>query len=404
MDKNSIFKDIKVVEFTIFGIGPLAGKLLADFGATVVRVESIERPDPTRLFPAYKDGKTGVNRSYFWANNNTSKLSIELNLNNPESVKMASRLVKWADIVIENFRPGVLENWGLAYEEMRKINPHVILVRLSNMGHHGPYSGQRGTGGTLQSLAGFSFLTGWPDRDPAPPFGAICDQYPPLLAVTAIISALLYRRRTGKGQYIEFSQLEGSVLYLAPLLLDYQINGHILNRMGNRSSCAAPHGVYRCEGADRWCAIAIFTEKQWRSFREVIGNPIWAKEERFSTLTARKENEDALDRFVEEWTITKTPEEVMTLLQTAGTPAGVVENVEDMFSDPQLQYRKHFVKLEHPEIDSYSAPNHAFRMSKTSCKMKAAPCLGEHTELVCREMLGMTDEEFINSLINGEIE
>jgi benzylsuccinate CoA-transferase BbsF subunit len=403
MDEG-IFKDIKVVEFTIFGIGPLAGKLLADFGAKVVRVESIERPDPTRLFPAYKDGQTGVNRSYFWANNNTSKSSIALNLNNPESIKIARRLVQWADVVIENFRPGVLENWGLAYEEMRKINPQIILVRLSNMGHHGPYSGQRGTGGTLQSLAGFAFLTGWPDRDPAPPFGAICDQYPPLLAATAIISALLYRRRTGKGQYMEFSQLECSVFYLSPLFLDYQVNGRIFNRMGNRSSCEAPHGVYRCQGIDRWCAIAIFTEKQWESFRRIIGNPVWANEKRFSTLTARKENEDALDRLVEEWTITRTPEEVMRLLQTAGIPAGVVENVEDMFSDPQLQHRNHFVKLEHPEIGTYSAPNHAFRMSRASSNMKAAPCLGEQTELVCREMLGMTDEEFMDSLLHGALE
>jgi benzylsuccinate CoA-transferase BbsF subunit len=370
----------------------------------VVRVESIERPDPTRLFPAYKDGKTGVNRSYFWANNNTSKSSIALNLNNPNSIETARRLVKWADVVIENFRPGVLENWGLAYEEMRKINPQIILVRLSNMGHHGPYSGQRGTGGTLQSLAGFAFLTGWPDRDPAPPFGAICDQYPPLLAAAAIISALLYRRRTGKGQYMEFSQLECSVLYLSPLFLDYQVNGRIRNRMGNRSLCAAPHGVYRCQGVDRWCAIAIFTEKQWENFSKIIGNPGWTDEKRFSTLTARKENEDALDHFVEEWTMTRTPEEVMRLLQTAGIPAGVVENVEDMFSDPQLKHRNHFVKLEHPEIGTYSAPNHAFRMSRTRSNMKAAPCLGEHTELVCREMLGMTDEEFIDSLLHGGLE
>jgi benzylsuccinate CoA-transferase BbsF subunit len=401
---NSVFKDIKVVEFTIFGIGPLAGKLLADFGARVIRVESVDRPDPTRLFPAYKDGKAGVNRSFFWANQNTSKLSMALNLNHPEAIKVARELVKWADVVIENFRPGVFEKWGFTYEAMQEINPQVTLIRLSNMGHSGPYSGQRGTGGTLQSLAGFTYVTGWPDREPAPPFGAICDQYPPLLATACIISALLYRRRTGKGQYMEFSQLECSVLYLLPLFLDYQVNGRILNRMGNRSSDAAPHGVYRCKGADRWCAIAISTESQWQSFREVIGNPVWSEEERFSTLAVRKENEDALDRFVEEWTVKKTPEEVMTLLQTASIPAGVVENVEDMFCDLQLQHRNHFVKLEHPELGSYSARNHAFRMSRVPADLKAAPCLGEHTELVCREILGMSDEKFVSYLLDGVFE
>lgn len=398
---NSIFKDIKVVEFTIFGIGPLAGKLLADYGAKVIRVESADRPDPTRLFPAYKEGKTGINRSLFWANQNTSKLSMALNLNHPDAIKVAKQLVEWADIIIENFRPGVLEKWGLSYEEMSKINPQVIVARLSNMGHSGPYSGQRGTGGTLQSLAGFTFLTGWPDREPSPPFGAICDQYPPLLAATSIISALLYRRRTGKGQYMEFSQLEDSLLYLSPLILDYQVNGHVLNRMGNRSLCAAPHGVYRCKGEDRWCAIAVFKEMQWQNFCEVTGNPPWSGEARFSTLALRKENEDALDRFVEEWTMKNIPEEVMTMLQTAGIPAGVVKNVEDMFNDPQLRHRNHFVKLGHPELGSYSARNHAFRMSRTSSKMKPAPCLGEHTEFVCREILGMSDEEFVNYLLDG---
>jgi benzylsuccinate CoA-transferase BbsF subunit len=324
-----------------------------------------------------------------------------LNLNHPEAIKVAKQLVEWADVIIENFRPGVLEKWGLSYEEIKKINPQVIVARLSNMGHSGPYSGQRGTGGTLQSLAGFTYLTGWPDREPSPPFGAICDQYPPLLAATSIISALLYRQRTGKGQYMEFSQLEASLLYLSPLILDYQANGHILNRMGNRSSCAAPHGVYRCKGADRWCAIAIFTERQWQSFCEVTGNLPWSREEKFSNLTLRKENEDELDRFVEEWTMNKTPEEVMTLLQTAGIPAGVVENVKDMFNDPQLRHRNHFVKLEHPELGNYSARNHAFRMSRSSCEMKSAPCLGEHTEFVCREILKMNDEEFINYLLDG---
>ncbi len=401
---TSIFKDIKVVEFTIFGIGPLAGKLLADFGASVIRVESVDRPDPTRLFPAYKDGEPGVNRSLFWANQNTSKLSMALNLNHPRAIQVAKELVKWADVVIENFRPGVFEKWGFTYETIREINPQVILVRLSNMGHSGPYRGQRGTGGTLQSLAGFTYVTGWPDREPAPPFGAICDQYPPLLAASCIISALLYRRRTGKGQYVQFSQLECSMLYLLPLFLDYQANGHIMNRMGNRSPGGAPHGVYRCKGVDRWCAIAVFTEAQWRNMCEIIGNPLLSEEKKFGSFSARKENEDELDGYVEKWTENRSPEEVMSVLQSVGIPAGVVENVEDMFSDPQLEYRNHFVRLDHPELGSYSARNHAFRMSRASAELKAAPCLGEHTELVCREILGMSDETFLNYLSDGVFE
>lgn len=399
-----VFEDIKVVEFTIFGIGPVLGRYLADFGAKVVRVESATRPDPMRTSAPYAKGKPGLNRSGFWTQANTGKYSVSVNLKHPSAMNAVKPLVKWADMIIENFAPGVLESFGLNYEVFKEINPGVILVRLSNLGQTGPHSRQRGTGGQLQAVAGFVNLTGWEDREPANPFGAVCDNYPPRLAAAAAISALLYKRCTGKGQYIELSQLEANIPFLNPVILDYEINGRIQERSGNRSSYAAPHGVFRCKGEDRWCAIAVFTEEEWYTFRKAIGNPGWANEERFSTLERRKDNEDELEKYVEEWTSTRSPDEIMKLLQTKGVSAGIVENSEDMHNDPQLEYRNHFRKIDHPEIGVHSIENNGFRLSNEQPKEISAPCLGEHNEFIFKDQLGMSEEEYIQLILDGVLE
>jgi benzylsuccinate CoA-transferase BbsF subunit len=325
-------------------------------------------------------------------------------LKHPKSAGVTRRLIEWSDIVIENFTPGVMERWGLGYEELKKIKPDIIMIRISNLGHTGPHATQRGTGSSLQGLAGFTNLTGWPDRGPAFPFGAISDQYPPPLAASCAIAALLHRRRTGEGQYIDFSQLECSIPFLGSHILDYVVNGRISNRAGNRSSCAAPHGAYRCKGDDRWCAIAVFTEQEWGNFCKAIGNPPWTLDSRFNTLQKRKENEDDLDKLVEGWTQSKSAEEVMTLMQALGVAAGAVWTTEDMFSDPQLMHRDHFPKVDHPEIGTYVARNDAFRFSEIRSDIKRAPLLGEDNELIFKEHLGMSEEEYVQLILDGVLE
>jgi benzylsuccinate CoA-transferase BbsF subunit len=401
---ESVFKGINIAEFTIFGLGPVTGKFFSHYGATVVRVESSLRPDPTRMWPPFAKDKPGLNRGTFWAHMNTSKRSVCLNLKHPKSASVTKRLIEWSDIVIENFTPGVAESWGLSYEELKKIKPEIIMIRISNLGHTGPYLTQRGTGSSLQGLAGFTNLTGWSDRDPAFPYGAISDQYPPPLAAASAVAALLYRRRTGEGQYIDLSQLECSIPFLGPHVLDYVVNGRISSRVGNRSSCAAPHGAYRCKGDDRWCAIAVFTEEEWGNFCKALGNPPWTTEPRFREFQKRKENEDELDKLVEEWTLQKDAEEVMTQMQAAGVAAGVVENPKDMLSDPQLIHRNHFPKVNHPEIGSYVARNDAFRFSRTQSDIKRAPCLGEDNEIIYKEQLGISEEEYVNLILEGVLE
>jgi benzylsuccinate CoA-transferase BbsF subunit len=328
-----------------------------------------------------------------------------INMNNPEGMKVAKELIAWADIVAENFRPGQMEKWGLGYEDLKKINPSVIMFRSSAQGQTGPYAKMGMTGIQLQSWTGFTSLTGWPDRDPAPPWGAYTDLTVPGLGVAVIAAALDYRNRTGKGQYIDLAQFEASLHFLAPAILDYVVNRRVAARMGNACSYAAPHGVYRCKGDDRWCTIAVFDDKEWKAFCNAIGNPEWTSDPRFATTTDRKEHEAELNGFVEVWTINYPPEEVMRLLQDVGVSAGIVETAQDMLEDPQLKVREIYQHLDHDELGSALHRGPAFQLSKTPWELTMpGPCLGQHTEYVCREFLGMSDKEFVEHLNAGAFE
>jgi benzylsuccinate CoA-transferase BbsF subunit len=224
--------------------------------------------------------------------------------------------------------------------------------------------------------------------------------------VSALIAALIYKRKTGKGQFIELSQLETTLQFLAPPLMDYMINGRIMTRMGNRSPYAAPHAIYRCQGeGEKWCAIVVSNEEEWDNFCRVIGNPAWTRDHKFTTFRARKENEDKLNEFVEEWTANHSPEEVMTRLQEAGVAAGVVESGEDLVADPQLNHRGTHVILEHPEIGPHIYQPPPYKLSKTPSQLTMpAPCLGQHNEYILKEVLGMSDEEVSDLLIAGALE
>jgi len=309
-------------------------------------------------------------------------------------------------VVADAHLPGIMEKWGLDYETLRKEKPDLIHIATALQGKTGPYSRIPGHGIVGVSLAGFSEITGWPDREPAVPTGALSDFITFPHMVTALIAALIHRRKTGKGQYIELSQLEATLQFLAPPLMDYMINGRILGRLGNRSTHAAPHAVYRCQGeGERWCAIAVGTDEEWGNFCRVIGNPEWTKDPRFATLRGRKENEDELNILVEQWTVHHPPEEVMTILQEAGVPAGVTESGEDLVADPQLNHRGTFVILEHPEIGPHIYQPPPFKLSKTPAEVTMpAPCLGQHNEYILKEVLGMSDDEVADLLIAGALE
>jgi benzylsuccinate CoA-transferase BbsF subunit len=259
-----------------------------------------------------------------------------------------------------------------------------------------------GFGILLTGYAGFHSLTGWPDRAPAPLVGAYTDYISPLLATSALIAALSHRRRTKEGQHIDISQVECGLQLLAPAILHYTANGRVWKRMGNRSLSACPHGVFRCKGEDKWCAIAVRDDEEWDCLKQALGNPPWASYGKFATFSKRKENEGMLENLLEEYTRERTDREVMDLLQSHGVPAGVVLDSKGLFEDPQLRYREFYKELDHPKAGRHYVLKEPFILSDTPSDLhRAAPCLGQDNEFVCKEIIGLSDEEFDQLLRDG---
>lgn len=389
---------LKVADFTWVIAGPHTSHYLCDFGATTIHIESTIRPDLARYTGPMKNGIAGLDNAGRPAYHNRGKLSITLNLPKPRGREIALRLIKWADVVVENMAPGAMGRLGLGYEDAIKVNPDIIYLSISNAGQTGPEAHHAGWGTVVVASAGVTHLTGYSDGAPVPVLSSYVDYTVPPLAATAILAALDYRDRTGKGQQIDVSQLETGLFFLQPALLDYTVNGRIQKRDGNRDPMAAPHGCYRCKQEldrkeERWCVIAVFTEEEWQSFCRVIGSPEWTRDSKFSTFLNRKKNEDELDRLVEEWTINRTPAEVMYQMQAAGVAAGMVEDARDNFEDPQLRYRQHWAEVGNPVLGKMYVDGIPAHLSKTPGIVGNPPILGEHNKYVCKNILGMSDGE-----------
>ena len=401
MERGAL-EGVKVADFSWVLAGPIATKHLADYGAVVVRIESLKRPELTRTTLPYKDGQPGINRSGYYAFYNPNKYSLSLDLSHPKGKEVAQRLVAWSDVVVENFMPGTMEKLGFGYDDLKRIKPDIIMLRTSNQGQTGPFSRYACLGNQLNALAGFVHFIGWPDRSPLSLIIAYSDYFSPWFSVSALMAALDFRNRTGKGQLIDISQLEVSLQIMGPSLLDYTVNGTQGERRGNSHPYAAPHGAYQCQGDDRWCTIAVFTDEEWEAFCQAIGNPTLASDPKFATKMNRKMNEEELNRLVEEWTIKHDAEEVMGIMQAHGVAAGVVKNAKDLYEDPQLKERTSLWVLNHPELGPFSHLAQPSKLSKTPAQPRMpAPCLGEHTEYVCTKLLGMSDEEFAELVAAG---
>jgi len=396
---------VKVIDFTWSMAGPLAVKLLADYGATIIHVESATHPEFFRVSGPYKDNVPGIDRSGYFAFFAANKYSLTLNLNHPKAHKVSRRLIEWGDVIADNFTPGVMAKWELDYEHVRRIKPDIITLSISQMGQTGPLGKVSGTGTNLVGMAGFTAITGWPDREPVQPFGGYPDFISGALSACSLMAALIYRKQTGKGQMIDVSQLEAATQFLTSSILNYMVNNEEGMRKGNHCDYAAPNGVYPCQGDDRWCAISVITEEDWSNFCQATGNAPWTKNQIFSSFSGRKKNEDELDQLVAKWTAHFTAEEVMDILQRYGVAAGVVNNSRDLIQDHQLIARNTFCELAHTELGNYLHLGELFRLSLTPAAVeRAAPCLGEHTEYVCRELLNMPEKEFTELLIDGVFE
>jgi benzylsuccinate CoA-transferase BbsF subunit len=289
---------------------------------------------------------------------------------------------------------------------MTKIKPDIIMVRQNGFGIEGPYKNLAAFGMILAAIAGIPQYIGWPDRGPLPVgVGAYTDSISPRFASAALIAALDYRDRTGKGQLIDLAQFETALYFLLPGLLDAAVNGKEPLRNGNAVDYAAPHNVYPCKGKERWCTIAVTSEAQWTALCRAIARADLETDPRFDTLQHRKENKNALDALIEAWTIGRAPEEVMSVLQAAGVPAGIVENAADLFEDPQLRARGLFWPMEHSEMGLFTHLGSSMVLSKTPAQASLpSPCLGEHNEYVLTKILGKTDDEFVELLAAGALE
>jgi len=402
--KRQVFEGVKVADFSWVAVGPGISRELALHGATVVRVECHRWPDTLRTAGPFKDGITGIDRSAFYTAYNTNKYGISLDLNMEKGKEVAKKLVQWADIVTDSMTPGSMAKWELDYESCRKIKPDIIYYSTTQMGQQGPYSKFKGYGALGVAYSGYFYLNGWPEGDPLPLFNNYSDFISPYYLFTNLVAALLYRRRTGKGMYLDQSQVEVGVNFLSPLVLDYIINGRVASRMGNRDPYMAPHGLFPCSEQDRWIAIAVPGDIEWEALCSVMGNPDWTCNPKLATVLGRKENENELETLIGGWTENYHAEELVHLLQEAGVPAGIVETAEDLFNDPQLQHREHFRFLQHRVIGTHAYHSPAYRLSKTPCKIsKPGPCLGEDNEYVFKEVLRLSDDEIADLLIEGVI-
>lgn len=385
---------IRVADFTWVWAGPFCTLQLAHLGAEVIRIETATRPCVTRVLPPWADGQFGVNRSGYFNQYNQGKLSVALDLKHPRAVDIAKALVAKSDIVCENFSAGVMDRLGLGYGVLQQVKPDIIMIAMSGYGATGPEREFVSYGPAQVPLSGMSSLTGYAGHRPMHVGVSYGDPTAGLHGAFAVLAALLYRARTGNGQFIDLSQQETSVAVLPEGCMDYTMNGTQPPRDGNRDPQMAPHGVFRCAGEQRWVSIAVRNDAEWERFTQVIGRPELATEARYRTLGARKANEDQLEAMVTEWSVNRSPEEATRALQDAGIPAFTSLNSQDIADDEHLNSTEFFVRLNHPDVGIRQHIGIPWHMTGTPCEVRRpAPCLGEHTNYVMTELLNYPADE-----------
>jgi crotonobetainyl-CoA:carnitine CoA-transferase CaiB-like acyl-CoA transferase len=394
MASPQALEGIGIVEFGSYAAGPHIGKMLANFGATVIHVESLARPDGFRMqYPPYKDRKPGINRGGCFAYFNDSKLAVTLDLKNREGRALARRLCGWCDVAIENMRPGVMDRLGLGYEALKADNPDLIMLSTCNMGQTGPRADTPGFGSQLTALAGVCGLTGERDGLPTVLYGPYIDFIASTLGAVAVLAALERRRRTQAGAYIDVSQYETGLLFLAGPLLDYHLSARVAERVGNEDPEATPHGAYRCKGDD-WIALSCWSDGEFRSLAAAIGRPQWSSDERFRTLAGRRAAAAEIDAGIAIWTRGRAATAAAKLLQQAGVHAHPVNTMADLFADSQLAARGQWSRQRHPEIGEHRYCGPAFQLSETPGRVtSAAPLLGADNDRVFRDILGLSQAE-----------
>ena len=414
---------VRVLDLTWLQVGPQATRLLATFGAQVIRIEWREHKavDFIRYVPPFapdhanKDGgrsqgltprgrgiKGNYDRAGYFNNTNPGKYGVTLNLNHPKGRDLLRRMVRDANVICENFSPGQMDKWGLGYADLRKLNPRLIYIQTTGVGKAGTYKDYVSYGPTAQAFSGLTFLSGLPE--PRPPAGwgySYLDHSPGYFGAIMLMAAIRRQRLSGVGCYIDMSQSETGLMLSGTSMLEHQLTGKPTERYGNRMPYLdwSPHGAYRCAGDDNWIALSIQSEPQWRALVEEMGSPAWVRDARFATSASRKQHEDELDANITEYTRGCERYELMNRLQARGIPAGVVQKAPDRFdNDPQLKARGYYVDLPHSDIGTWPIEGFPAKLSASPAEVggethRASPKLGEDNEFVYGKLVGLSDEE-----------
>jgi succinyl-CoA---D-citramalate CoA-transferase len=380
--------DLRVLELGAFLAGPFCGQLLADFGAEVIKVEPPGKGDPMRQWGRHRHN----GRTLWWPILARNKKSLTLDLRTPEGQQLARDLVPHCDIVLENFRPGTLEGWGLGYEELAALNPGLIMVRVSGFGQTGPYRDKAGFGSIGESMGGIRSITGFPDRPPTRIGISIGDSLAATFACLGTLTALHERQRSGRGQVVDIGIYEGVLMMMESMIPEYQLAGQVRERTGNVLPNIAPSNIYpTVEGT--WFAIGANADGIFRRFCQAMGRPELADDARYATHTARGGNQTELDDLIAEWTLTKTADQLQALMDEFGVPGGRIYTAKEMLADPQFQAREAIVGVQDPEIGEIKMQNVFPRLSATPGGIDwTGPALGQHNEEVLQGMLGLAPE------------
>ena len=394
--KKTILDGITVLDFGNAWAGPLFARTMGDMGARVIKVESRRHPDVTRALPPWVPGQPPtINNSGYFSYMNRSKLSVSLNIARPEGRELAQKLIGIADILVENFAYGVMDRLGLGYEPASQINPRIIYVSMTALGSKGPISHYAMYGRPQVYLSGLAHTTGHPDQPPHPVNISYGDPVATHHGLVATLAALHYREKTGEGQFIELSQNEGLLCFQPETIMDYMLNGRVRGRQANRDEFMAPHNVYRCQGGpQKWVAIAVSTDEEWQSLCRVMGDPDWAKDEKFADQISRWKHQEEMDPLIEAWTANYTDYAVTEMLQQAGVAAFPCLSNRGLVEDPHLNARDFFQEWDHPEIGRQKYDGMLWKMSKTPVEIRCpAPLYGQHNNYVFGEILGLPQDE-----------
>jgi len=390
------FAGLRVIDFSAFWAGPYAAALLAALGADVIKVESVKRPDPIRFSSsAPPSDPQWHEKSAIFGSCNANKRGVTLALDTPEGRDLALRLIGGADVVIENFTPRVMEQFGLDYPRLAEVRPDIVMLRISAFGATGPWRDRGGFAQTMEQITGMAWITGHADGPPLIPRGA-CDPIGGMHAVVALLMALEHRDRTGEGQLVEVPLVETSANIAAEVVIEWSAYGRELVRDGNHGPEGSPQGVYRCEGADAWVALSVLEDVHWHQLVAAIGSPTWALASEFATVAGRRRSEDIIDRHLTEWSRTKSAHAAARTLRQHGVPSVVVVPADRIDEIPQLRGRDFWVPIDHPAAGCHEGPGWPIRFSgmRTSWPGQPAPTLGQHNRDVLVGDLGLTAEQF----------